>query len=71
MAAALVFVVNGPGEAFTADIGLTGGRQRSLLYVNGEMHERLDNGSLVDTLEASIRDHIANKDKIIPVKETA
>ncbi len=64
-------VVNGPGEAFTADIGLTGGRQRSLLYVNGEMHERLDNGSLVDSLEASIRAHVAKKDTIIPVKETA
>lgn len=48
-------VVNGPGEAFTADIGLTGGRKRSLLYINGEMNNRVDNAQLVDQLEASIR----------------
>lgn len=60
-------VVNGPGEAFTADIGLTGGRQRSLYYVNGELEERLENASLVDTLEANIRAHLAEKQKAIPV----
>jgi (E)-4-hydroxy-3-methylbut-2-enyl-diphosphate synthase len=64
-------VVNGPGEALVANVGLTGGRQRSLLYINGEMTERLDNASLVDQLEASIRAHIAAKDKQIPIKETA
>ncbi|NNJ72267.1 MAG: flavodoxin-dependent (E)-4-hydroxy-3-methylbut-2-enyl-diphosphate synthase, partial [Enterobacterales bacterium] len=60
-------VVNGPGEAFTADIGLTGGRQRSLLYVNGELEQRLENASLVDTLEANIRAHLEAKHKAIPV----
>lgn len=54
-------VVNGPGEAFSADIGLTGGRKRSLLYVKGELSERLDNESLVDHLEATIRQQIAEK----------
>jgi len=54
-------VVNGPGEAFIADIGLTGGRKRSLLYVQGELAQRLDNESLVDNLEATIRAEIAKK----------
>ena len=56
-------VVNGPGEAFSADIGLTGGRKRSLLYEHGKLAERLDNESLVDRLEASIRQQISNKQK--------
>ncbi len=52
-------VVNGPGEAYSADIGLTGGRKRSLLYVNGEMNSRVSNEQLVDQLESSIRQKIA------------
>ena len=60
-------VVNGPGEAFTADIGLTGGRKRSMLYVNGELEQRLENTSLVDMLEANIRAHLVQKQKAIPV----
>ena len=64
-------VVNGPGEALVANIGLTGGRQRSLLYVNGEMTERLENATLVDQLEANIRAHVAAKQQQIPIKEKA
>lgn len=62
-------VVNGPGEAFSADIGLTGGRKRSLLYEHGSLIERLDNDTLVDRLEASIRKQI--KDKKILADKTA
>ncbi len=51
-------VVNGPGEAFSADIGLTGGRKRSLLYVQGDYQQRLENETLVDHLEATIRAEI-------------
>ncbi len=51
-------VVNGPGEAFSADIGLTGGRKRSLLYVQGDLEQRLENETLVDHLEATIRAEI-------------
>ena len=53
-------VVNGPGEAFSADIGLTGGK-RSLLYVKGELQERLDNEALVDKLEKTIRAQIEER----------
>lgn len=55
-------VVNGPGEAFSADIGLTGGK-RSLLYVQGELQERLNNEQLVDHLEETIRQQISEKQK--------
>jgi len=57
-------VVNGPGEAYSADIGLTGGRKRSLLYVKGELDKRLDNESLVNYLEKSIRTEIEEKQKL-------
>ncbi len=61
-------VVNGPGEAFVADIGLTGGRKRSLLYVQGKLEKRLDNESLVDYLEKTIRMEIAKKQNAIQEK---
>lgn len=47
-------VVNGPGEAREADLGLTGG-QPNLLYVNGEPDGKLTNEELVDELEVQIR----------------
>lgn len=47
-------VVNGPGEAREADLGLTGG-QPNLLYVNGKPDGKLTNEELVDELEAQIR----------------
>jgi (E)-4-hydroxy-3-methylbut-2-enyl-diphosphate synthase len=51
-------VVNGPGEAKEVRLGLTGGRKRSLLYVNGDLQDRVDNETLVDTLEQRIREQI-------------
>ncbi|RMH47293.1 MAG: flavodoxin-dependent (E)-4-hydroxy-3-methylbut-2-enyl-diphosphate synthase [Gammaproteobacteria bacterium] len=52
-------VVNGPGEAKEVTLGLTGGRKRSLLYVDGELAERVDNATLVDVLEQRIREQVA------------
>ncbi len=55
-------VVNGPGEAREADVGLTGGsKETSLVYVGGEPHQKLDNTRLVDDLEALIREKLAEK----------
>ena len=51
-------VVNGPGEAREADLGLTGG-QPNLLYINGEPDGKLTNDELVDRLEAQIRKQVA------------
>jgi (E)-4-hydroxy-3-methylbut-2-enyl-diphosphate synthase len=50
-------VVNGPGEAREADIGLTGG-QPNLLYVGGKPDHKVDDGQLVDELERVIREEV-------------
>jgi (E)-4-hydroxy-3-methylbut-2-enyl-diphosphate synthase len=47
-------VVNGPGEAREADIGLTGG-QPNLLYINGSPDHKVSGEELVDELERVVR----------------
>jgi (E)-4-hydroxy-3-methylbut-2-enyl-diphosphate synthase len=67
-------VVNGPGEAKEAAIGLTGGTP-NLLYVDGKPNRKLENEALVDELEKQIRQRIAlrqqqsEQDKVIPIKD--
>lgn len=53
-------VVNGPGEAREADIGLTGG-QPNLIYRGGKPDYKVDNSNLVDELEKNIRAEIARR----------
>ena len=48
-------IVNGPGEARVADLGLTGGTPRHLLYRHGKVERKLDKAELVDQLEQHIR----------------
>ncbi len=50
-------VVNGPGEAKGVSVGVTGGSP-NLLYIDGKTHSKVENESLVDTLEANIRKRI-------------
>ncbi len=57
-------VVNGPGEAKEADIGLTGGSPNNLLYLDGKPHHKLMNDNLIDELEQSIRKKVAEKQKL-------
>lgn len=54
-------VVNGPGEAKEADLGLAGGTPSNLVYIDGEPNQKLGNESLVDNLERLIRDKAAQK----------
>ena len=54
-------VVNGPGEAKEADLGLTGGTPNHLVYVDGKPTQKLNKGNLVDELEALIRQKAAEK----------
>jgi len=61
-------VVNGPGEAKEADLGLTGGLKASLLYKDGHKSHKIDNDKLVDSLEESIRENIAAREKEITDK---
>jgi len=53
-------VVNGPGEAREADVGLTGG-EPNLLYVDGKPGHKVNNEEMVDELERVIRKKIAIK----------
>ncbi len=54
-------VVNGPGEAKEADIGLTGGAGHSLVYQDGSKSNKVSNDQLVEHLEASIRAKITER----------
>jgi (E)-4-hydroxy-3-methylbut-2-enyl-diphosphate synthase len=51
-------VVNGPGEAREAHIGLTGGSPNNLLYIGGKPDYKIKNEDLVDELERVIRARI-------------
>ncbi len=53
-------VVNGPGEAREAEIGLTGG-EPNLLYVGGKPDHKVSNETMVDELEKAIRRRIEIK----------
>ena len=53
-------VVNGPGEAREADIGLTGG-EPNLLYINGKPDHKVNDQDLVDELERAIRKQLADR----------
>jgi len=52
-------VVNGPGEAREAHIGLTGGTP-NLLYIGGKPDHKVNNEELVDELERVIRAQLKN-----------
>lgn len=53
-------VVNGPGEAREADIGLTGG-EPNLLYVGGKPDHKVSNEDMLDELEKVVRAEIARR----------
>ncbi len=54
-------IVNGPGEAKVAEIGLTGATPHNLAYIDGKPHHKVDNDKLVDELEAMVRARVAAK----------
>ncbi len=56
-------IVNGPGEAKEAEIGLTGGTPNNLMYVNGQKDHKVQNPELVDHLEKLIREKVALKEQ--------
>tara|TARA_R110002049_G_scaffold21045_9_gene77387 strand:- start:4743 stop:5876 length:1134 start_codon:yes stop_codon:yes gene_type:complete len=53
-------IVNGPGEAREADVGLTGATPNNLVYVDGEPHHKISNEDFVDHLEEVIRKRAAD-----------
>lgn len=54
-------IVNGPGEAKEADLGLTGGTPSHAVYTDGKPNQKLNNDNLVDDLERLIRAKAAAK----------
>ena len=54
-------IVNGPGEAKEADIGLTGASPKNLVYEAGKPHHKITNEVLLDDLERMIRDRVAER----------
>ncbi len=56
-------IVNGPGEAREADVGLTGATPSNLIYVDGEPDHKVSNQDFVDHLEQVIRERAARLEK--------
>ena len=54
-------IVNGPGEAKVAEIGLTGASPNNLAYVEGVPDHKINNENLVDELETMVRQRVAEK----------
>ncbi len=52
-------IVNGPGEAREADVGLTGASPSNLIYIDGEPDHKISNEAFIDHLEKVIRDKAA------------
>ena len=53
-------IVNGPGEAREADVGLTGASPSNLIYVDGKPDHKVSNLDFVDHLEQVIRQRAAS-----------
>jgi len=47
-------VVNGPGEAKEADIGIAGGKGEGLLIKKGEIIRKIPEAELLSTLQAEL-----------------
>ncbi len=58
-------VVNGPGEAREADIGIAAGNGKGMIFRNGEIVRRVDEAQIVDALmEEVARWELENVDKL-------
>ncbi len=56
-------IVNGPGEAREADVGLTGASPNNLIYVAGEPDHKVSNLDFIDHLEQVIRQRAAELER--------
>ena len=53
-------VVNGPGEAREADIGIAGGRGEALLFKKGQIIHKIDENNIVAFLINYIKNEYGN-----------
>jgi (E)-4-hydroxy-3-methylbut-2-enyl-diphosphate synthase len=56
-------VVNGPGEAREADVGIAGGRGEGLLFRHGEIVRKVPEGEMADALVAEVEQMIREQQK--------
>jgi (E)-4-hydroxy-3-methylbut-2-enyl-diphosphate synthase len=56
-------VVNGPGEAAEADLGVAGGKEFGFLFKKGRRIARLDSDELADGLVAEVKKIIEERDE--------
>jgi (E)-4-hydroxy-3-methylbut-2-enyl-diphosphate synthase len=49
-------VVNGPGEAREADIGIAGGKRSAVLFKKGQIIKKVDEDKIVETLVQAIKE---------------
>ncbi len=49
-------VVNGPGEAHESNFGITGGKDKGMIYIDGVQHRVVDENKLVDELFNEIKE---------------
>jgi len=62
-------IVNGPGEAREADVGLTGASPNNLIYIDGEPHHKISNAEFIDHLEEVIRERAAEIERTRTAQE--
>jgi len=56
-------VVNGPGEAREADIGIAGGKGVGMLFRHGEIVRKFDEKELADVLVKEVEEIVRKKSK--------
>ncbi len=56
-------IVNGPGEAREADVGMTGASPNNLIYVAGKPDHKVSNSDFLDHLEQVIRERAAQLER--------
>lgn len=56
-------IVNGPGEAKLADIGLTGGSPNSMIFIDGDTKRRIPSAAVLEEFEAAIRERAREKER--------
>ena len=57
-------VVNGPGEAAQTDIGITGGgKDSSMLYLNGVQSEKLGNDKIISKIVSLVEERASKLKK--------
>jgi (E)-4-hydroxy-3-methylbut-2-enyl-diphosphate synthase len=62
-------IVNGPGEAREADVGLTGATPSNLIYIDGEPNHKISNEDFIDHLEQVIRERATDLERTRAAQE--